>query len=187
MMKKRNVYELVYFSELEPGQTWYQSIWVFTQKFKDGKWVVKARLVANGSKMEKGYVYSPTVERMTLFTLLTLAGTRGWPVRQADFKSAFLNGRRSEPVYVKCNYISKCVLLKVTGNLYGFPDSPLIWQKDLQGVLAKLDFFPCIAEKGLYVYQGSDKVVAFVGVYVDDLLLVASDEPWLDDFVERLG
>ncbi|GJY25438.1 zinc finger, CCHC-type containing protein [Tanacetum coccineum] len=83
------------------------SKWVFKKK-KDGHGITtknKARLVAQGYSQEKGINYAktfPPVARMEAFRIfLAFATYTNFIFFQIDVKSAFLNGKLKEEVYVK--------------------------------------------------------------------------------------
>nr|GFA96778.1 retrovirus-related Pol polyprotein from transposon TNT 1-94 [Tanacetum cinerariifolium] len=89
------------------GKTTIGSKWVFRNK-KDEHGITiknKARLVAQGYSQEKGIDYDETfvpVARMeTIRIFLAFATYVNFKVYQMDVKSAFLNGKLKEEVYVK--------------------------------------------------------------------------------------
>ncbi|XP_034212968.1 uncharacterized protein LOC117625533 [Prunus dulcis] len=81
--------------------------WVFKTKLNlDGSVQKnKARLVAKGYVQKPGIDYNETfapVARLdTIRTLIALAAQKGWKLYQLDGKSAFLNGKLQEEVYVE--------------------------------------------------------------------------------------
>ena len=70
------------------------SRWVVTEKFKNGKQVVKARLVARGFEEDSTNLvkYSPTCSRESLRLLFTVAATMNWKLQSVDITCAFLQG-----------------------------------------------------------------------------------------------
>ena len=80
--------------------------WVFRIKRKPDGSVdkYKARLVAKGFSQEydKDYfdTFSPVTKPVTIHTVLSLALSRGWPLRQLDVNNAFLLGTLQEEVYM---------------------------------------------------------------------------------------
>lgn len=63
----------------------------------------KARWVVRGFSQEYGVNYdetfSPVIKPATVRTVLTIATSTCWPLRQLDVKNAFLHGDLSETIY----------------------------------------------------------------------------------------
>ena len=81
--------------------------WVFKVKRNERGEVVrhKARLVAKGFVQREGIdfeeVFVPVARMESARLLLALAAVRCWKVHHLDVKSAFLNGKLAEEVYVQ--------------------------------------------------------------------------------------
>nr|GEW04524.1 hypothetical protein [Tanacetum cinerariifolium] len=81
-----------------------RSMWLFKHKFHaDGTLSrYNDRLVANGSSQQLvvdfDETFSSIAKPATIRTVLSLAGSRKWPIHQLDVKNAFLNGDLSEIV-----------------------------------------------------------------------------------------
>lgn len=82
------------------------SKWVFRIKRKADGHIerYKARLVAKGFHQQPGIdfaeTYSPVVKPITIRTVLAIAVSAGWPIRQVDVSNAFLHSRLQETVYM---------------------------------------------------------------------------------------
>jgi hypothetical protein len=111
--------------------------WVFRIKRKaDGSIeCYKARLVAKGFHQQEGIDYfetcSPVVKPITIRTVLSLAVSAGWCIKQVDVSNAFLHGQLQEPVYmsqppgfVHPLYPDSVCLLKKA--LYGLKQAPRV-------------------------------------------------------------
>jgi hypothetical protein len=93
----------------------------------------KARLVAKGFHQQEGIdyfeTYSPVVKPITIRTVLSLAISAGWYIKQVDVSNAFLHGHLQEtvymsqpPVFVNPMYPDAVCLLKKA--LYGLKQAP---------------------------------------------------------------
>ncbi|GJX11351.1 ribonuclease H-like domain-containing protein [Tanacetum coccineum] len=131
----------------EPSSTPAQPHQAPAQQTSDGTLSrYKARLVANGStqlvRVDVDETFSPVVKPGTIWTVLSLAASRHWPIYQLDVKNAFLHDDLSETIYMH--------------QPPGFRDSE------------HLDY-------------GMD--TAYLLLYVDDIVLIASSELLLQKLI----
>ena len=83
------------FEEVEDcGQEFISVRWVITEKIKDGKEVVKARLVARGYEeaLRDCRTDSPTCSKESLRVALCIMSSMSWLCHTIDIKAAFLQG-----------------------------------------------------------------------------------------------
>ncbi|GJS92658.1 retrovirus-related pol polyprotein from transposon TNT 1-94 [Tanacetum coccineum] len=156
------------------------SKWVFRNK-KDEHGTTtknKARLVAQGYSQEEGIDYDETfapVARMEAIRIfLAFATYMNFKVYQMDVKSAFLNGKLKEEVYVKQppgfessefpDYV--CKLDKA---LYGLKQAPRAWYETLSTFLIQNKFARGRIDNTLFIYKSKGEVL-LVQVYVDDII-----------------
>nr|GEZ57237.1 zinc finger, CCHC-type [Tanacetum cinerariifolium] len=105
-IKKNQTWTL---TRLPPNQKVIGLKWVFKLK-RDASGMVtkhKVRLVAKGYVLQKGVdfedAFSPMAQMESIWLLLALAAKENWIVHHLDVKSAFLNRKLKEDVYVTGN------------------------------------------------------------------------------------
>ncbi|GKE63137.1 retrovirus-related pol polyprotein from transposon TNT 1-94, partial [Tanacetum coccineum] len=146
------------------------SKWVFKNK-KDEHGIItknKARLVAQGYSSEEGIDYDetfPPVARMEAIKIfLAFATYMNFIVFQMDVKSAFLNGKLKEKVYVKQppgfessefpDYV--CKLDKA---LYGLKEAPRAWYETISTFLIQNKFVRGRIDNTLFIYRSKGEVL----------------------------
>ncbi|GKA81251.1 retrovirus-related pol polyprotein from transposon TNT 1-94, partial [Tanacetum coccineum] len=146
------------------GKTIIGSKWVFRNKRDETGIVIKnkARLVAQGYNQQEGIDYDETfapvarLEAIRIF--LAFATYMNFIVYQMDVKSAFLNGKLKEEVYVKqppgfeSNEFPNHVC-KLDKALYGLKQAPRAWYETLSTFLTEHKFVRGFDLKG---YSDSD-------------------------------
>ncbi len=172
---------------LEKNKTWTLVDLPHGRKALKGKWVYKAKLGSDGAVLRhkdrwvvKGYEqkygldYDQTfaiVVKPTMFkTVFALAAVNDWEIEHMDVKSAFLQGKLDDEVYVEqpTGFAKDKRVCRLNRSLYGLKQSPRVWYQTIAAFLIKIGYKPTHADKGLFVNSMGDIVV----VYVDDLLLV---------------
>ncbi|CAM8971397.1 unnamed protein product [Rhodiola kirilowii] len=171
--------------------------WIFRIKRKSDGSVerYKARLVAKGFHqqygIEYGETYSPVVKPATIRTVLCLAVSRNWPLRQLDVKNAFLHGFLQEDVYMSQppGFIDPsrpthvCKLLK---SIYGLKQAPRIWFERMSHFLLAVGFRLSKADSSLFIYRHGGHTIFFL-LYVDDIVVTADSEDLLLRFINMLS
>jgi hypothetical protein len=182
--------------KLKENKTWYlippnqarsrpiPSRWVFNVK-RDGDSVVteyKGRVVACGNFQQFGTnfteTHSPVANEVTIRVLLAMANHFNWEIRQADFKSAYLNGKLDEEIYMeqppgfaepgKEDYV--CRLLK---SIYGLRQAGRVWYDALCKLLYSLGFKRASYDHALFTRIQGESII-FLGIHVDDELMVGN-------------
>ncbi|KAJ9553326.1 hypothetical protein OSB04_017371 [Centaurea solstitialis] len=163
--------------------------WVFKKKTDmDGNvHTFKARLVAKGFTQTHGIDYdetfSPVAMLKSIRILMAISAYFNYEIWQMDVKTAFLNGKLTEDVYMEQlegfedpkNPNKVCKLLR---SIYGLKQASRSWnlhfdERIKEFGFAKSEFEPCVYTK----FSGS--IVTFLVLYVDDILLIGNDVPTL--------
>jgi hypothetical protein len=167
--------------------------WIFKTKLKETGQIdkFKARLVAKGYTQEEGIDYSeifaPVARLETIRTVVALAASKRWSIRQLDIKSAFLHGAINENVYLEQppGYVlqgSEHQVYKLKKALYGLKQAPRAWYSKLESYLATNDFLKCPHEHTLFMKKKEKGEILIVCVYVDDLIYTGNDEVMFQEF-----
>ena len=165
--------------------------WVFDIKMKDG--VVtryKARLVCRGFAQEEGVdydpfqLYAPTMRIKSFRTLVALAATNDWNLRQYDVSCAFLHALLEETVYVEqpeCFRVEgkEDWVYKLNRCMYGLKQSPRGFALHLASVLRKLGFVQSVADECLWSLQEGENVL-YALYHVDDILMTGNNNDMRD-------
>ena len=155
----------------------------------------KARLVAKGFHQQYGVdfeeTFSPVIKPPTVRIILSLAIQFDWPLRQLDVRNAFLHGHLREEVYMvqpfgyvdpSCpNYV--CRLWK---SLYGLKQAPKAWFKRFSTQLLHMGFQASLADSSLFILHNG-KLVVYLLVYVDDIVITGNNPKFLDSLVAQLS
>jgi histone deacetylase 1/2 len=185
------------YNALMENQTWTLVPSSSNKNLIDCKWVYrikhradgtidryKARLVAKGFKQRYGIDYedtfSPVVKIATIRTVLSIAVSRDWSLRQLDVKNAFLHGVLEEEVYMKQppgfeHPDTPHHVCRLDKALYGLKQAPRAWYSRLSAKLQDLGFLPSKADTSLFLYNKSG-VTIFVLIYVDDIIVTSSSD-----------
>lgn len=177
-------------TELPKGEKTIDCKWVFKIKKDQNREIYKARLVARGFKQEEKFdhseVYAPVAKLPTLRILLAIASKHNLDIQQMDVKSAFLNGRIDEEVYlVKPEGMKNDgKVLKLRRSLYGLKKSPRYWNERFDKLMMQEGFIRSKCDYCLYYKKG---MKFYVLLYVDDVLLISEDINAIKGLKEELS
>jgi hypothetical protein len=180
-----------------PGANVISGKWIFKHKFySDGTLARhKARWVVRGFSQQHDIDYDETfcsvVEPATIRVVLSIAASRAWPIHQLDMKNAFLHGQLDETVYCQqppgffdpAAPDHVCLLLK---SLYGLKQAPRAWYQRFASFIRQLGFAASTSDTSLFVYKEGASV-AYLLLYVDDIILTASSLTLLQSILARLA
>ena len=154
--------------------------WVLVEKEKlDGTKIIKARLCLRGDQeksLHKIPRESPTVNKISVKILVTIAVSQGWDIRSCDVERAFLQSDQIErEVYVRpppeLNLPrNKVLLLKKTA--YGLVDASRAFYLKQAKELKNIGFHPLSMDPAMFVHKASGQEMcdAAAAVHVDDAL-----------------
>lgn len=153
----------------------------------------KIRIVVQGNLQKEGVDYdetfAPVANLDSIRTLMALAAKYDLELDQMDVSTAYLNGILEEEIYVlppEGVEIREGYCWRLKRSVYGLKQAGRTWNKTLDKALVGLGFTRMGSETCLYVFRDGDKV-CFLVVYVDDLLLAASDRPFMDAIKKKLA
>ena len=159
--------------------------WIYKRKRGvDGRVeTFKARLVAKGFTQKEGIDYeetfSPVAMLKSIRILLSIAAVLDYEIWQMDVKTAFLNGHLEENIYMQQpdGFIQKGqehMVCKLQRSIYGLKQASRSWNIRFDQAIKSFGFIQNIDEPCVYKkIQG--KSVAFLVLYVDDILLIGND------------
>jgi hypothetical protein len=179
-----------------PSQNIIGCKWVFrVKRHADGSVERhKARLVAKGFHQQSGVdydeTYNPVIKPTTVRTVLSLAISSGWSLRQIDIQNAFLHGNLSEEVFMSQppgyqhplypNHV--CKLQKA---IYGLKQAPRAWFSRLSTKLLELGFHGSRSNSSLFIYK-TKSLTIYILIYVDDIIITSSQPVAIDDLLHSL-
>ena len=180
-----------------PNQHVIDCKWLFRLKYLPDGTIDKrkSRLVTRGYKQQVGIDYfetfSPVIKSTTIRTVLNIAASRDWCLRQIDINNAFLQATLTEEVYMtqppgfidpdKPNHV--CRLNKA---IYGLKQAPRVWYDELKTFLLQLGFRNSVADTALFVLQHGTTLI-YLLVYVDDIVVTGNNQPLVEKVLASLA
>lgn len=152
----------------------------------------KARLVARGFSQREGFdyneTYSPVAKLTTLRILLSVANHTRMIIHQMDVKSAFLNGKLNEEIFMMQpeGFRKGNGVLRLNKAIYGLKQASRMWNNSFNDFMLKIGFRRCASDQCLYI-DGNKGSTCYVLLYVDDLLIICKEERRIGQVKELLS
>ena len=170
----------VYNEVADEGQDTVSVRWVPTEKEVNNVKVKKARLVARG--FEEFNVDlptdSPTCNKESLRTVISVISSKGWDINSLDVKAAFLQGKEIDrDVYLKPPKEAKCpgILWKLNRCVYGLDDASRVWYFRMKEELNKLECKNSKLDPALFIYY-NEGLEGLLISHVDDFLWAGTEK-----------
>ena len=156
----------------------------------------KVRCVARGDLQKSGVdfveTFAPVVSFSTIRILVAIAASRGYKLMQMDVRSAYLNGKLNETIYMEIpdafypDAKSQGKVFRLKRSLYGLRQAGRVWNEDIHGTFTSHGLKSCNVERSLYVYDRDGNYLA-TGLFVDDALYLGQDHMlrWFRDVVMK--
>nr|BDI54541.1 retrotransposon protein, putative, Ty1-copia subclass [Triticum aestivum] len=171
--------------------------WIFKKKTDaDGNVTIyKARLVAKGYRQVQGIdydeIFSPVTKLKSVRIMLAIAAYYDYEIWQMDVKTAFLNGYLKEELYMMqpkgfVDPKNANKVCKLQRSIYGLVQASRSWNIRFDEMIKAFGFMQTYGEACVYK-KVSGSSVAFLILYVDDILLMGNDIEFLDSIKAYLN
>lgn len=177
-MKSNDTWELC---ELPSGRKAIGCKWIFKAKTDSNGNVnrYKARLVAQGFLQKFGtdydQVFAPVARQTTFRILLSIASKENYMVHHMDVKTAFLNSKLKEEIYMKqppgFEVENKNLVCRLKKSIYGLKQAAKAWNDEIRRTLTQENFTQSKNDVCLYSKKVHGEWV-FLLIYVDDIAIV---------------
>ena len=151
---------------------------------------VKARLVYRGDLQVEGLnfdgdnLYAPVLDRVSMRLLLAIGAVHHAFIHSMDVNLAFLYGSMDDELYMSPPtgiVLPPGKVWKVLKSLYGTKQAPQIWHSVIKTWFESQGFVATTADRCVFVKRAADLFI-FIGLHVDDLLIVTNSEEFLLSF-----
>jgi hypothetical protein len=168
------------------------SKWVFAVKYAiDGSIQrFKARLVARGFSQVRGIdfqeTFAPTIRIDSLRILLAIAALEDLEAHQFDVNNAFTEAKLREQIFMKPPdgiEIPLDHVWEIKQSLYGLKQAARDWYKLCSKFLKSIGFVAIPSDPCVFIHRDNNMTI---GLYVDDLLVLARDAKKIHDFGKQL-
>jgi hypothetical protein len=151
----------------------------------------KARLVVCANWIQGVFksLFAPTVNEKSMKLLFAIAVIFGLMITGIDVKGAFLYPDQERPVYISlpARYTGgQPVYWKLKKTLYGLPDSPQAFYRDVSKFLLQHGYSRTTADPCMFFKRSSDGKFIVMVVHVDDFAIASSHKESMDEVLEIL-
>ena len=179
-MDTRVVWKIIKRSMIPKDRQVVKSKWVFKIK-RNG--IFRARLVACGYSQIPGIdflaSYSPVINDITFQMLLLAMIYFGLTGKIVDVETAFLYGDLEEEIYMECppgmTGMTSAQVLLLLKCIYGLVQAARQYHKKFVTILKSIGFTGGDVDPCLFVRKTKEGI-CFVGIYVDDNLLIGNSK-----------
>ena len=174
------------------------SRWILKEKTDAvGNITCKARLVLRGFKDKNEYnlqeTYAPVSRLALIRAVLAIINKFDFDVCQMDVKTAFLNGKIDDEIYLEIpegvdvsDKFRREHVCKIRRSIYGLKISPKRWNEHFTEVASKIGLVSHYDEPCLFTWQEGEKQLILL-LYVDDMLIASNHPTKLEEVKQRLS
>nr|GEZ69861.1 retrovirus-related Pol polyprotein from transposon TNT 1-94 [Tanacetum cinerariifolium] len=154
----------------------------------------KAKFVAKGYRQEEGIdfekSFAPIARIKAIRMFITNAASKNMTIYQMDVKTALLNGKSKEEVYVSQpeGFIDPdhhTHVYRLKRALYGLKQAPQAWYDTLSWFLLNNNFSKGAVDPTLFTWK-TDKHIFLVQKYVNDIIFSSTDPKACDIFSNEM-
>jgi hypothetical protein len=193
-LNKLETYEVVEKKDIPYDAFIFPTKFVLKQKLTPlGEYIKhKARLIVLGNldkNVPSNELFSPTASDKSLKMICALAVMLGLILFGLDVYAAFLIPPIKRNVYVTLPTQvteGKTVYWKLKKTLYGLADSPRQFYEHMSATLLRNGYIKTVSDPCVFIKRISDVKFIIVVVYVDDLMLAATDQHLIDELKQQL-
>ncbi|XP_071704142.1 uncharacterized protein [Rutidosis leptorrhynchoides] len=149
------------------------------------------KLIDLPKDVDFGETLAPVARHDVIKLLLAVAAQRNLKIHHLDVKSAFLNAELVEEIYVKQPQGFEVAgqedkVYRLYKALYGLKQAPRAWYSKIDAHLINHNFKRSPNESTLYVKQLNSQEVLIISLYVDDLLVIGSNDNLVEEFKKQM-
>ncbi|EOY10183.1 Uncharacterized protein TCM_025551 [Theobroma cacao] len=131
--------------------------------------------------------FAPVARLDTIRLLIDLSAALDWKIYHMDVKSAFLNGKPNEEIFIEQPRGFEVgdrqnKVYKLHKALYGLKQAPRAWYSRIDAYILAKGFYKSLNEATLYVKKIKNEVAVIVSLYVDDTLITGADQASIGEF-----